>query len=125
MNPDKKLWGNSNGSFQSEMEKIAKYYQDNGEENKPLFFQDGIEIHRELEGITFRFWGTPEKNSKIVVNFEGREDDKTLQLTGGIYENFSEAKEALREKAKEIYSNHSSEDDSDEIINIDQYSKAA
>lgn len=118
MNLENKLWGNSNESFESVMNKIGEY-QRKHDEKDPLFTQDGSEIHKALEGITFNFWGTPEKDSKIAVNFVGREDDKTLQLTGGVYDTFSEAKEDLREKAKELYDNdQSSENDSQEITNL-------
>ena len=120
MNPENKLWGNSNQSFESVMSEIGKYYQKTGEQNKPLFTQDGSEIHKELEGIQFNFWGIPgQEDGMIAVNFEGREDDKTLQLTGGVYNTFSEAKEDLREKAKELYDiDQSSENDSQKITNL-------
>lgn len=117
MNEQEKLWG-SPANFEATYNEIANYYHEKGLELKPLYTQDGSEIHKTLEGVTFNFWGIPgsEQDSKIVVNFEGRTDDQTLQLTGGVYNSFSEAKEDLRIKAQEIFS--SSDDNEHETTEL-------
>lgn len=110
MNEQEKLWGTPS-NFETTYQEIANYYSEKGLSLKPLYTQDGSEIHPKLAGITFNFWGKPDdQEGQIAVNFEGREDDETLQLNGGVYNSFSDAKAALRAKAQEIFKDHSLEE---------------
>lgn len=104
MSTPENFWSTSQ-NFEAVYKTIADYYHKYQLDFKPLYTQDGSEIHSKLQGVTFKFWGIPgETESLIAVNFEGPEDEKNLQLTGGLYKDFSEAKAALRTKAAEIYS---------------------
>lgn len=103
MNKSESLWSNQ-PNFETVYNEIAAYYHEHGLQLHPLYTQDGSEIHPRLTGITFNFWGIPGSDEgKIAVTFEGKEDEDTIQLTGGVYDSFSDAKEALRQKAREIF----------------------
>lgn len=109
MNKPESMWS-SQPSFEATYKEIADYYHEHGLQLHPLYTQDGSEIHSKLTGTTFNFWGIPGSDEgKIAVNFEGVEDEDSIQLTGGVYDSFSDAKEALRKKAREIYKEEESD----------------
>ncbi len=77
---------------------------------RPLFVQDGgHEIHPSLDGITFYFWRANDVGkggeNQIFVDYSGEAERApwSLNLAGGLYNSFSEAKGDLREKVKRFY----------------------
>src|SRR3989344_3902272 len=65
----------------------------------PDITQDGAyEIHPNLQGITFNFWISPDKTGRCAINFSGNAEKApwSHELTGKVFNNFSEAKGWLR-----------------------------
>lgn len=97
-------------TLEDTIKEIKRYFEEKGVGNPdPLYEQDGSEIHRNLEGLEFKFWGIPgneegTEHSPIAVEIPGRNNDPILGQLTGIYDNFSQAKEALRKKAQELFS---------------------